>query len=63
MVDAPVATSAFGPRFGRADDRGVFVMLDRSLPSRLLGAFPEGVEVKRIGLLEAIAETRGFLAV
>jgi ATP-dependent DNA helicase DinG len=53
---------AFGRLVRRHDDRGVFVMLDRSLPSRLLGAFPEGVPVKRIGLAEVIAETKAFLA-
>jgi ATP-dependent DNA helicase DinG len=53
---------AFGRLVRRADDQGVFVMLDSRLPSRLLGAFPDGVEVKRIGLAEAVAETRAFLA-
>ncbi len=52
---------AYGRLIRRADDRGVFVMLDRALPSRLLGAFPAGVEVKRLGLKDAIAQTRNFL--
>ena len=52
---------AFGRLIRRADDHGVFVMLDRALPSRLLGAFPEGVPVKRLGLKEAITDTRTFL--
>jgi ATP-dependent DNA helicase DinG len=52
---------AYGRLVRRADDFGVFVMLDRALPSRLSGAFPEGVEVKRLGLAEAVAETRAFL--
>ena len=52
---------AFGRLIRRADDRGVFVLLDGKLPSRLLGAFPEGVTAQRIGLAEAIAETKGFL--
>jgi ATP-dependent DNA helicase DinG len=38
------------------------VLLDAAMPSRLLGAFPEGVAVRRVGLAEAVAETRGFLA-
>jgi ATP-dependent DNA helicase DinG len=38
------------------------VMLDPMTPSRLLGAFPEGVEVARVGLAEAVSEVRGFLA-
>jgi ATP-dependent DNA helicase DinG len=37
-------------------------MLDRMLPSRLLGAFPDGVEVRRVGLKEALAETRDLLS-
>ena len=34
---------AYGRLIRRADDRGVFVMLDSRLPTRLLGAFPPGV--------------------
>ena len=45
----------------RADDHGVFVLLDSRMPTRLLGAFPEEVEVQRIGLAEAIRSTRDFL--
>jgi ATP-dependent DNA helicase DinG len=46
----------------RAGDRGVFVMLDAMLPSRLYGAFPDGVEVQKVGLAEAAAEINKFLA-
>jgi ATP-dependent DNA helicase DinG len=53
---------AFGRLVRRAGDQGVFVLLDAMMPSRLLGAFPEGVEARRVGLAEAIAETRDFLA-
>ncbi len=53
---------AFGRLVRRADDRGVFVLLDRSMPSRLLGAFPSEVPAARVGLAEAVARTRGFLA-
>ena len=52
---------AYGRLIRRADDCGVFVMLDSRLPSRLLGAFPAGVSVERIGLAEAIEQVRGFL--
>ena len=52
---------AYGRLLRRADDRGVFVMLDAMLPTRLTTAFPPGVEVQRIGLAEAIQETRKFL--
>jgi len=53
---------AFGRLIRRADDRGVFVLLDRSCPGRLLAGLPEGVVVRRVGLAEAVAETRAFLA-
>jgi ATP-dependent DNA helicase DinG len=53
---------AFGRLIRRADDRGVFVLLDRSCPSRLLAGLPEGVEARRLGLAQAVAETRRFLA-
>lgn len=52
---------AFGRLIRRADDRGVFVLLDRAMPSRLLTAFPAEIKVERIGLAEVIAKTREFL--
>ena len=52
---------AFGRLIRRADDRGVFVMLDGALPTRLTTAFPESVVVERVGLAEAIAITQQFL--
>ncbi len=52
---------AFGRLVRRADDHGVFVLLDRAFPSRLHGAFPPGVTVERIGLADAVQATRGFL--
>ena len=53
---------AYGRLVRRADDRGVFVMLDRALPSRLLPAFPDGVPVTRLPLVAAVEETARFLA-
>jgi len=52
---------AFGRLVRRGDDRGVFVVLDSRLPSRLLSAFPKGIEVRRCGLADAVAETQRFL--
>ncbi|MGH6989610.1 MAG: ATP-dependent DNA helicase, partial [Stellaceae bacterium] len=52
---------AFGRLIRRGDDIGVFVLLDRAMPSRLLGAFPDGVPVERLGLKEVVAGTRQFL--
>ena len=53
---------AYGRLVRRTNDRGVFVMLDPMTPSRMLGAFPSGVEVQSVGLAEAVAETRKFFS-
>jgi ATP-dependent DNA helicase DinG len=53
---------AYGRLVRRADDRGVFVLLDPMMPSRLAGAFPEGVEIHRQGLADTVAACRAFLA-
>lgn len=53
---------AFGRLIRRAGDSGVFVLLDPMMPSRLAGAFPPGVVVDRVGLAEAVARTKEFLA-
>ena len=52
---------AYGRLLRRHGDRGVFVMLDRGLPSRLLSAFPPDVDVQRVGLAEALRDIRSFL--
>jgi ATP-dependent DNA helicase DinG len=53
---------AFGRLIRRATDRGVFVLLDRQTPSRLLSAFPAGVAIRRVGLAEAVRRTTAFLS-
>lgn len=45
---------AFGRLIRRADDRGMFVLLSAAMPSRLLGAFPDGTPVIRCTLDEAV---------
>ncbi len=52
---------AYGRLIRRSSDKGVFVMLDSMLPSRLHGAFPEGVDVQRCGLAETVESVREFL--
>jgi len=52
---------AYGRLIRRSDDRGIFIILDGGLPSRLLSAFPQGVTVERIGLKESIKKTKEFL--
>lgn len=51
---------AYGRLVRRASDRGVFVMLDGQTPTRLLDAFPEGVEVQRVGLADAVSLVTDF---
>jgi ATP-dependent DNA helicase DinG len=53
---------AFGRLIRSATDKGLFVLLDSRLPTRLTTAFPEEVEVQRLSLSEAISETKSFLA-
>jgi ATP-dependent DNA helicase DinG len=52
---------AFGRLIRTATDRGVFVLLDRRTPTRLLSAMPAGVDTRRVGLAEAVRETKAFL--
>jgi len=40
----------------------VFVILDAATPTRLFGAFPDGVVPERVGLVDAIEATEEFLA-
>jgi len=53
---------AYGRLIRRQGDRGIFVMLDKAVPSRLLDAFPKDVEVTRCGLAEAVSTVREFLS-
>lgn len=53
---------AYGRLVRKKDDQGVFVMLDSALPSRIATAFPKDVEIQRVGLKDAILETKAFLS-
>ena len=53
---------AFGRLIRRADDKGVFVMLDAAAPTRLFSSLPEGVELQRMGLVDAIEQVGDFLS-
>lgn len=61
MITRLKLKQAFGRLIRKFDDRGVFVMLDPMLPSRLHNAFPPGVEIKKCGLSEVVADIKGFL--
>jgi ATP-dependent DNA helicase DinG len=53
---------AFGRLIRRGDDKGCFVMLDASSPTRLFSSLPEGVELQRVSLVEAIEGVQAFLS-
>ena len=51
---------AFGRLIRSEHDRGCFVILDPRLASRFTTAFPPGVAVERVGLVEAIERVKSF---
>lgn len=53
---------AFGRLIRSETDRGIFVMLDSRLPTRLTTAFPKDTPIDRLGLVDAIEETTNFFA-
>ena len=48
---------AFGRLIRKADDKGVFIMLDAAAPTRLFSGLPEGVRPERLSLVDAIEAT------
>jgi ATP-dependent DNA helicase DinG len=54
---------AFGRLIRSENDRGCFVILDPRLASRFSTAFPPGVAVERMGLVEALERVRNFTTV
>jgi len=51
---------AFGRLIRRKTDRGVFVILDNRLASRFATAFPDGLEIERMGLVDALEQVKLF---
>ena len=51
---------AFGRLIRKKDDKGVFVMLDRAVPSETLSAFPKDTPIEKIGLKDALEKIREF---
>ena len=61
---APAAAPGLRPADPPSEhDRGCFVILDPRLASRFTTAFPPGVAVERVGLVEAIERVKEFTAV
>lgn len=52
---------AFGRLIRKKTDKGVFVILDKAIPSDILTAFPRGVEISKLPLKQVIAEIKEFL--
>jgi ATP-dependent DNA helicase DinG len=51
---------AFGRLIRSEQDKGCFVILDSRLASRFTTAFPPGVAIERVGLVEAIERVKNF---
>ncbi|WP_120495416.1 ATP-dependent DNA helicase [Kiloniella sp. EL199] len=51
---------AYGRLIRRENDRGIFVLLDPMMPTRLQNAFPEGVSIQKTGLADTISQIRTF---
>ena len=51
---------AFGRLIRQHDDFGAFVMLDSRLPTRLEGAFPEGLRIERLPLKQTLTALQQF---
>ncbi|MEM8833233.1 MAG: ATP-dependent DNA helicase [Pseudomonadota bacterium] len=52
---------AYGRLIRRSTDKGVFVMLDSMMPSRLHDAFPEDIEIQKFGIKDACDQIKEFL--
>jgi ATP-dependent DNA helicase DinG len=61
MITRLKLKQAFGRLIRSADDKGVFVMLDSGLPTRLQNAFPESVTINKCGLSKACEGIKDFL--
>ncbi|WP_085907000.1 ATP-dependent DNA helicase [Kiloniella majae] len=51
---------AYGRLIRRENDRGIFVLLDPMMPTRLQNAFPEGVSIQKTGLADTVSQVREF---
>lgn len=61
MITRLKLKQAFGRLIRRADDKGVFVMMDSMLPSRLQTAFPPEMEIIKTGLSDVVTGITDFL--
>ena len=61
MITRLKLKQAFGRLIRRSTDKGVFVMMDSMLPSRLQTAFPKDVEIVKTGLADVISGIKAHL--
>ena len=61
MITCLKLKQAYGRLIRRSSDKGVFVILDSRLPSRMEGAFPETALVQRISLQDTLKQIQDFL--
>ena len=61
MITRLKLKQAFGRLIRHSNDKGIFVMLDSMLPSRLQTAFPPDSEIRKTGLAETIEAIKEFL--
>ena len=54
-------TQAFGRLIRSKTDKGIFILLDPGMPTRLLTAFPKEAAITRCNLANAISEVKTFL--
>ncbi len=52
---------AYGRLIRSETDKGIFIMLDSKLPSRLYDAFPQGVSIEKMTLDKAVQVVKEFL--
>ena len=53
---------AYGRLIRGPEDRGIFVMLDSMLPTRICSAFPDGVDIERISCQDALGIVKEFFS-
>ncbi|MEM6811332.1 MAG: ATP-dependent DNA helicase [Pseudomonadota bacterium] len=61
MITRLKLKQAYGRLIRRKDDKGVFVMLDSMMPSRLYDAFPENCEILKLGIKDSTYAIEEFL--
>ena len=51
---------AFGRLIRKKDDKDMFVMLDRAIPSETPTAFPKDTPIEKLGLKDALEKIKEF---